>query len=62
MTEKQNVNDASGGLPFVSVIVPVYNDEKRIGECIESFLTRLIPETVMRFLLWITIPLMDHAR
>jgi len=31
-------------LPFVSVIVPVYNDEKRIGQCIEALLKQTYPK------------------
>lgn len=31
-------------LPFVSVIVPVYNGEKVIGECIESLLNQTYPK------------------
>lgn len=30
-------------LPFVSIIVPVYNDRKRIGRCIESLLRQSYP-------------------
>ena len=30
--------------PFVSVIVPLYNDEKRIEECIKSLLTQSYPQ------------------
>jgi len=43
MTEKKSVGDASEELPFVSVIVPVYNDERRIGECIKSLLDQTYP-------------------
>ena len=31
-------------LPFISVIVPVFNDEKRIGKCIESLLNQTYPK------------------
>ena len=31
-------------MPFVSVIVPVYNDEERIGDCINSLLCQTYPK------------------
>ena len=38
---KRNINKFAR--PFVSVIVPVYNDEKRIENCIKSLLTQTYP-------------------
>ncbi len=36
-------NDAQPSQPFVSVIVPVYNDERRIQLCIEALLAQTYP-------------------
>jgi len=41
---KDNKINSKNTLPFVSVIVPVYNDEKRIGKCIESLLQQTYPK------------------
>ena len=29
-------NTHNNYLPFISIVIPVYNEEKRIGKCIES--------------------------
>jgi glycosyltransferase involved in cell wall biosynthesis len=41
---KNKSNKEMTKLPFVSVIVPVYNDENRIGKCIESLLCQTYPK------------------
>ena len=41
--QKQTL-DNNDGIPFVSVIVPVYNDGQRIGKCIEALLIQTYPQ------------------
>ena len=37
-------------LPFVSVIIPAYNEEKYIGKCLEKWVIRTTPRINMKFL------------
>lgn len=39
------LSPASNRIPFVSVIVPVYNDAQRIGQCIKALLGQTYPHT-----------------
>ncbi|PKM91652.1 hypothetical protein CVU82_00365 [Candidatus Falkowbacteria bacterium HGW-Falkowbacteria-1] len=40
----ESFKSKSEEFPFVSVVVPVFNDEKRIGKCIESLISQSYPK------------------
>ena len=44
MRSEDRRKDGGEAYPFVSVIVPVYNAEDTIGECIESLLNQDYPK------------------
>lgn len=37
---------------MLSVICPIYNEEKYIGQCVESILAQDYPRMIWRYCLW----------